>query len=169
MKTVSTKLDSKSHEYLIDLANKNGTTVSDVLRDMVDGLIQNEDISNKTSSDRRRNEMIRLESEMSHLDDLLTNDISEQNRRCHVVQYNQLENKLSDLLDEERDMLETSLLNMLNHKSWFYSGDKFLDYVETYDIPLLDALNSAMECYLENMELQNSEMGKPPFLQQVKN
>jgi hypothetical protein len=36
MKTVSTKLDAKSCNYLRDIADREGSTVSDVLRNMVD-------------------------------------------------------------------------------------------------------------------------------------
>jgi hypothetical protein len=167
MKTVSTKLDSKSHEYLIDLANKNSTTVSDVMRDMVDGLIQNEGMQDKALSDvDRRKKIGQLDAEMDRLERLLDQDISEEKRRQYLEQNWKLENTISSLLGEESDMLENSLFDIFGHKSWFSSVDKFLDYVKRYDIPLLEALDDAMRRYLEyrneiNQTRQNnSECGR---------
>ncbi len=36
MKTVSTKLDKRNHERLVDLCNEEGCTISEALRDMVE-------------------------------------------------------------------------------------------------------------------------------------
>ncbi len=150
MKTVSTKLDSKSHEYLIDLANKNGTTVSDMMREMVDGLIQNEGMQDKTLSDvDRRKKIEQLHAEMDKIGRLLDQDISVEKRQQYREQISKLEDKLSDLLGEESDMLENSLLNIFGYESWFYGVDEFLDYVKRHDISLLEALNGAMGRYLE--------------------
>lgn len=150
MKTVSTKLDSKSHEYLIDLANKNGTTVSDILREMVDGLVQNEGTQDKTLLDvDRRKKIEQLDAEMDRLERLLHPDISEEKRQQCLEQISKLDGKVSDLLGEECDMLENSLFDIFGHKSWFSSVDKFLDYVKRHDIPLLETLDYAMRLYLE--------------------
>lgn len=152
MKTVSTKLDSKSHEYLIDLANKNGTTVSDVLRDMVDQLIQNEGMVDEThSDDERRREIGRLESELGNLDRLLDQDISEEKRKQFLEQNRKLEDKLSNLLDAEYNLVENSLLDVFGYKSWFSHSDEFVDFVKRNDVSILEALNSAMGHYLEHL------------------
>ncbi|MHB8546470.1 MAG: hypothetical protein ACYDAJ_06860 [Nitrosotalea sp.] len=145
MKTVSTKLDSKSHEYLIDLANKNGTTVSDVMRGMVGRLIQKEDVVDQTLSDGdRRREIGRLESDMDNLSRLLSQDISNEKRQQYLELNRKLEDKLSSLLDEEYNVLENSLVDILGQQSWFSNSEEFLDFVKRHDMPLLEALDDAM-------------------------
>jgi hypothetical protein len=158
MKTVSTKLDSKLHEHLINLANKDGTTVSDILRDMVDGLVQNEGVLDETrSDDDRRIEIDGLQSEMDKMSRLIDQSISDQQRRQYLEQCWKLEDKLSDLLTEEANILENSLLDILGRKSWFSNVDEFLDFIKRHDIPLLEALDDAIDCYLEYRKKTDSD------------
>lgn len=148
MKTVSTKLDAKSHEYLLDVANKDGTTVSDYLRNMVDRLIQNEGRPvTKCSDDSRRQQIRELESEMNNFDRL--QDIPEHKKAEHIQKIWIVEDKLHSLLDEEYYFLEESLVDILEQKSWVSNGDDFLEYIEKHDISSLEALDDAIDCYLK--------------------
>lgn len=85
MKTTSTKLDDAQHEYLHDIARNEGITVSSVLRNMVDRLIQGEYTQERVYVDKDHGRKIReLELEMDKLCRLQDQDLPEYKTKINV-------------------------------------------------------------------------------------
>jgi uncharacterized membrane protein YheB (UPF0754 family) len=153
MKTVSTKLDSSLHQHLIEKANREGTTVSDFLRDMVYQSCQ-EDTGKpnmKRSGKPRIKEIQRLESEVNYLESLLDKKDPRYDNSQLVTKMNNAEDTISDLISEEYHEVEGLLMEILENRYVFSRGDVFLKHVKEYDVPVAEALDDAMELYLKHV------------------